>query len=230
MQVTSSMVPVTQSDLQVGKHSPWTIYDKKGKQLINQGQLIHSKRQIDILIQRGFYNPSTTGTGKIISKAAVEVLPDSPFQLLEHIKQHLWQVLVDIVSQKKDDYLARITRIINVIQKLCILNADAALGALLLDKKSSYTSIHPILTTILCELISKKMGISSGARMPVLGAALTGNVGMFYLQGTLSRQKGPLNDIQKQAVHEHPQKSVELLGFSGETEKFLALGPSSWLT
>jgi len=206
-------IQLKETDFIIGESLPWPVYGANGGLLLVQGQVIGSQKLIDGLLKRG---ASRIATAEEISKAqqaeqAEKFSLDSPFNVLDALRVNLQRILTDITSKVDSDYNNRIIKLTKVIQKLCFENSDAALGAIILDQKSAYTNIHPILCAILTELLTRRQKIPDEDRLLYIAAALTQNVGMLELQGELTNQTEKLTEAQSKVIKEHPNISKEIM-------------------
>lgn len=206
-------IQLQDSDLVLGKPLPWPVYDQGGNLLLEKGVALDSVKQKEILLARGMFREFTQEeqTAEIARKEKQKKLFDSPFLMLNAVKQNLSTILSEMSQGVSSDYELRVTKLAKVVQKLCYENADAALGAVLLDQEAPYIYVHPVLCAILSELLNQRRKISVDNRIPFIAAALTQNIGMLTLQEELTHQEGPLTEIQQKAVRAHPYKGVEIL-------------------
>lgn len=215
-------IQIQESDLKLNQPLPWPIFDQDGKLLLKRNEILNNQKQIQNLIERGIFRQSTpeedAKNARLKQKSSIE----SPFVMLNAIKRNLARILHDMQNHLASDYSNRVYKLSKVIQKLCYENADAALGAVLLDQKTEYTRIHPVLCAILVELMSKRLQIPTEQRQSTIAAALTQNIGMLDLQEELTQVSAPLSTEQEQAVKVHPQKSTSIL-------KALKITDQSWL-
>ncbi len=212
-------VQLKADELLIGQPLPWAVYGPDGELLLNPGETITTEHQKYILLTRGLFREATAEEVRRENRQQEYGL-SSPFNVLTTIQQHNHQILSDMVGGVcQPDYARRIIKIVQVIQKLCTENKDAILGAILLDRQSPYTQIHPVLCALLTELLLRKKTVPNSVRQTVVAAALTQNVGMMALQEQLTRQPGSLSTEQKQAIHQHPVNSAMILRRHGITDK-----------
>jgi len=209
-------IQLKDTDFIIGKSLPWPIYSSNGALLLDQGQVLNSQKLIDGLLVRGACR-RPTADDILKAKQAKKTQQDekfsldSPFNVLDALRVNLQRILTDITSNVESDYNDRIIKLTKVIQKLCFENSDAALGAIILDQKSAYTNIHPILCAILTELMTRRQKVPDEDRLLYIAAALTQNVGMLELQGELTNQTEKLTEAQSKTVKEHPNISKEIM-------------------
>jgi len=206
-------IKLQENDFKLGEAVPWPIYGKNGNLLLDQGQVVGSQKLIDGLLVRGVFRKASADEILKAEQAAksAKFSLDSPFNVLDALRINLQRILTDISASVESDYNERLLKIAKVIQKLCFENSDAALGAIILDQKSAYTNIHPILCAILTELMTRRQNIPDEDRLLYIAAALTQNVGMLELQAELTNQTEKLTEEQSKSIKEHPLKSKEIM-------------------
>jgi HD-GYP domain-containing protein (c-di-GMP phosphodiesterase class II) len=219
-------IQLLDDDLVIGTSLHWPVYNEDGELLLKKGYVLQSTRQKQVLLAKGVYRLKATenenaATDQLIQKQAPKKL-HSPIAILNAVKKNLSRILNDMTQGTEDDYIHRVFRLSAVIQKLCYENADAALGALLLDQDALYTQVHPILCALLTDLMGKRQQIPSEDRLPMIAASLTQNIGMLELQEELSRHSGPLTDQQRKIINNHPHKSLEIM-------QSLGIDNNTWL-
>ena len=101
-------------------------------------------------------------------------------------------------------------------QACALLQADADDTLLVLlqalgDTGLSYCATQALLAMVVCELTATKLQVGAGQRQSLRSAALTMNIGMAREQDSLARQAGAPSAWQRALVHEHPQRSAQLL-------------------
>lgn len=202
-------IRLTENELSIDVPLPWPVYAPDGELLLERGQHISSERQKYILLTRGLYREANVDEVKVLEKAKFSL--SSPFNVLDAIRQNLTRILQDMNQLRVGDYNQRVIKVATVIQKLCRQDADAALGAMVLDQEPDYVGIHPVMCAILLELLLSRKNVPAQDRLLYIAAALTQNIGMLELQQKLSKQQSPLTAKQQRKISEHPFKSREIL-------------------
>jgi len=93
---------------------------------------------------------------------------------------------------------------------LVATDADAVLGALLLDDGAPYAEIHPLMVGALCELVGRRLGLAAPLRLRLLAAVFSCNLALVPVQAALAGA-GPLDAALETAVRAHPEDSHALL-------------------
>lgn len=198
------------SDLSIGAPLPWPVYAEDGELLLNKGQSLSSEHQKHILLTRGLYRQASQNEVNELEKQAKFSL-NSPFNVLNAIRQNVTRILEDMQQSIECDYMRRVYKVASVIQKLCQDNTDAVLGAIILDQEARYTQIHPVMCSVLTELLLRRYRLPPQDRLHYIAAALTQNIGMLRLQEELSKQSSPLTNDQREAIRKHPGNSYQIL-------------------
>jgi HD-GYP domain-containing protein (c-di-GMP phosphodiesterase class II) len=214
-------IKILESDLVIGDPLAWPIYGEEGHLLLNEGYILKTENQKNVLLSKELYrNPTLQEIEDEKIKVAAQPLPEvSPFETLESIKSTLRDIILNIYKNMKADYNRTILDLAGDVQNLCRDNVDPALGALILDQEAHYIDLHPILCAILIEKLTKRRKIPEQDRLPFIAAALTQNIGMWHEQDILSTQTTPLSDKQRKVINEHPYKSREIMKTVGIDDK-----------
>jgi HD-GYP domain-containing protein (c-di-GMP phosphodiesterase class II) len=216
-------IRIKQGDIIVGQKLPWPVYDVEEALLLQESTLIASVKQLNVLLEKGLYRGLTTEEAqenKELKKRqdAAEKrkkVTDNPFDMKNSCAKKTEQLLGDLASGIKTDVVEITLHISNQIRHCCQRNANATLAAVHLSEEFSYSVLHPLHTTILCELLMRRLNFTDTQKQTVMSASLTMNVGMYELQNQLFSQAEPLTDAQKKAINEHPEKSVSILKAAG---------------
>ncbi len=204
-------VRVKDGEIFVGKALAWSTYDRNGRLLLQRGETIASRRQLEILLRRGLYRHDNDHARDDPSQSEA---PVSPFELLGDLRQRI-AALTGAIVRAQPESRDRADRLINDLQSLCDRAPDAALGSIHLFKDAHYSVCHPLHSAILCELIGKRISFDDARRKSVIGAALTQNVAMSELQDRLRRQRETVTATQRTAINAHPEGSVDMLRRAG---------------
>lgn len=211
----SNIELVSTGDIEVGTALPWAVYDSGGVLLLKKGMVITTERQLQILLSRGLYRSASEN---LPNNEPIKALEDntSPFVYLADFCHRLSQAF-SAIRMKNEDAEKRIVKLATEIQKLCLRDADALIGAVHLEHDADYVLHHPLHVAILCEIFTRYLEIPEPERLYCICAALTANVSILELQTILHTQSGPMSEQQKADMNSHPQRSVEMLKAAGIT-------------
>lgn len=135
--------------------------------------------------------------------------------LISNLKHTL---LTAIKSPEQIDLPARIAKIATGIQLLCGEDLDGALAAPQLDGHNPYIVVHQVMGAILTEVMGWYADLAPEQRLPLVCAALTRDIGQLTLQSEIDKIEGPLPEMLKAAMREHPLRSAEILTRAGVQE------------
>ncbi len=228
-------VSVKPGEITVGKKLPWPVYDSEETLLLQEQSIISSEKQLNILLEKGLYRGLTPTEKKQQEqqekqKAIAEQRNrtiNNPFEMENSCALETQNLLDQLSTMAATGLQLDVSETTQYISKqishCCKVDANSTLAAVHLAEKFSYSSLHPLHTAILCELLMRRLSFSNEQKQTVISAALTMNIGMYELQNELFSQTTPLTDEQKQRIQQHPQTSVEMLKAAGVTD-------SHWLT
>lgn len=204
-------IRVKEGEICVGKALPWAAYDRNGRLLLQRGETIHSRRQLEILFKRGLYRRAEEHAR---DDTPLQHAQANPFELLADFRQRTAGLTASFLLGQPEA-VERARRLAVDLQNLCAQESDAALGSVHLCKDAPYSVCHPLHTAILCELVGSRCGYDQDTRLSLLCAALTQNLAMSELHDRLRRHAGPLVPEQQAVVDAHPQRSVDMLRQAG---------------
>lgn len=217
---------VIKADIRLGEPLPYSVYDKSGILLLRAGFKINLQRHLDVLIEKGLYcrpeeaaaahrsqgagsDCPVVGRGDAAAAAAAEA--ENTFDTLDTAKLRLHRLFEQYRQGRREEFLSRIEDIALTVQEACTHDTDAALANLHLDYDNSYAVVHHMQAAVLCELIGKTLGVKEEARLTLIKAALTHDLGLIDIQDRLDRQTDALTAEQKERIARHPVDSVRQL-------------------
>ncbi len=206
---------IGQHVISVGEALPWPLYDLEGRLLLEAGEIIRSRRQMDALVRRGIRgDPPKTETPSVVvtpRPKGQEIEDDaSPFERLDGVVRRLRGVFRFVIEGREEGG-ERLLSVVKDLRDLFKFNPDAMIGAVHLSHEYDYTLCHPIHCAILCEMMGHVLSYEDSRINSLVGAALTQNLGMLKLQETLQDQAAPLSDAQRQEIRVHPALGVQIL-------------------
>lgn len=102
------------------------------------------------------------------------------------------------------------------VQSACKANRFGTLAALHLNRNPGYQQVKELFAAVLCELMGQRLGMSPSARLLLICAAFTQDIGMLDLQDEkLDKQVCGLTDAQKRLVSKHPHTGRQILERAG---------------
>ncbi|QWR76399.1 HD domain-containing phosphohydrolase [Candidatus Magnetomonas plexicatena] len=211
------------SGAMVGKPLDRPLYDENGQLMLGRGYVVTDK---DIARISRALVVDAEGDDVIPEEDEdidIEKIVDSdlPFENLDLLSIKIDGLFENLTREK--EFQKKIRNSAKIVQDVCSIDEDLALGTIMLEHDSRYTVKHPIHTAIVCEIVAKKQGWSQEGRSSLICAALTMNVGMVELQERLHFQEEALSPYQKEEINRHPLEGVKLL-------KRLGITDDQWLT
>ena len=201
------------------------VFNKQGTLLAEKGTLLSSEQVEKILNLDEIFTKDralkSALTGRNNTKDESNVIykmapPLKRLTALEKILHEINDHPEDPLSQSK------LLTAVNRLQSICEKSPDAAIAKIITDDNKDYAIRHAIHTAILCELSGQHLNWEADERRHIIGAALTMNISLGYLQNKLLDQAQPLSLDQQKIIHEHPGKSVQML-------KKMGISNPTWL-
>lgn len=209
---------LSMSDLVIGEPLPWDVYGDDRKLLLRKGQIVASVHQIEGLVQRGLFTDVQI-TDKALHDAdqSRKIEAPSALRLINLALKRLERLLYGL--QNETDAQAKIFEVAKAIGFACNINAEVALGCILLNQDAgNYAVRHSVDTAVVSLLVARAMKKTPDEVVKIVAAALTMNIGMLRQQDQLRNQEGPLAEKDVEFIRKHPQESVNLLRQAGITD------------
>lgn len=205
--------------LEIGKPLNFNVYDIDGSLLLSRETNVDTPTQIDALVSRGVQIDIAEVSDRIDVAAYVpaEMLPA------------LWQdVSARIVSLLQNQPLERFEETLDVAcgpleimirrdPDLAILNAVRN-G---LEDRRSYGMVHSMHAAVVSMLIAARLNWSSGDVTRAGKTALSMNVSILRLLGSLALRRADPRPHEQAALLAHPVRSREMLEEAGVTDRDL---------
>jgi hypothetical protein len=211
--------------LSPGQPLPWGVRDAGGRLLLGQGHPIESEEMLAALLDRGvFVDAQEAAAERAASAPPAPPAPvgppepsaqATPFERWERLCANLGPLLSNPLEKL---FLQRVREAAVHVQALSEMNTDLLLFMILRQdhgRFETYGVTHALHVACVCSLLAQRLGWDRHDQERVVGAALTMNIAMIELQGTLARQAGPPSRRQRELIHEHPQQAVRLLRTAG---------------
>ena len=222
------MLRLPRSKVQLGARLPWNVRDDAGQLLLSRGHIVESEHQLDQLLERGAFVDAEEVKALVSQVTARASQPAAHhlnlFGLWDKATQDFQKVLAATTPHADlptwiDQFACHITELVNS-------NADIGIYRCVRQEQSPtfyYGYAHSIHVATLCLLLSRHLDWPEQKSMSLVKAALTMNLPILGLQGQMAVQDFPMRDKQREQIHEHPQRSHDLLAQAGVTDQ-------DWLT
>jgi HD-GYP domain-containing protein (c-di-GMP phosphodiesterase class II) len=202
--------------IQLGAPVPFNIRGPDHTLLLARGQVIRDDEQLDALFERSAVVDADE------AKSPRDQIIEAPIESLPA----LWSGCIDRVGRTLrapalPEFARSLGEAAEPVLALVERDPDLAIFQVVRQEaagKSSYGIAHSVHTAIASYLVAQRMGWDTACVERVFKAALTMNLAMLELQGRLATQVTPLTAAQRDAIHEHPVRSAELLESSGVTD------------
>jgi len=209
----SKLVLLSKSAIQANQPLLFPIYNRKRNIIAEKGVVLSSAQVKKILEVSEVFTIDQALKSAAISNGTqndkdVNKQITFPHQRLSSVEDTLQSICEypssSTASSKLINSIAR-------LQSVCKKSPDAAIAKIITDTNDNYAVRHALHTAILCELAATHLRWSTEKRSYLVGAALTMNLSLGFMQDELLDQAKPLNKSQKQIIHDHPTDSVEML-------------------
>lgn len=209
----------------VGEALPFRVLEAQGRLLLNQGQVVASERQLEMLVERGAWveRPRVEEVRKARGGTTVPVSHaqrQQTFFDLWDTWAHDFNDLVRRVPRERalpGEFEAAADALLTLIRR----DSDVALFVCVRQdgmKPALYPSWHSMHCAVSATLTAMQLGWPEDDLRRVTRAALTMNIGMVELQATLAEQRDPPSNKQSQFVRGHPHASADVLRKLGVTD------------
>ena len=202
----------------IGSPLPFNVRNADHTLLLARGHVILHAAQLQALFERGALvdlDELKTPLDRV-REATAQQLP----ALWEHCMGRVGETLQHCSHA---GFGAALDEVSQPVLGLVERDPDLAIFQVLRQDANAHTAYgldHSVHTAITAFLVAQRLGWDSHSVQTVFKAALTMNVSMLELQGTLAMQNEPVSAEQRSAIHSHPLRSVEMLELAGITDPF----------
>ena len=196
--------------IHLGLPLEFDLFDRHANLLLRQGAVIETEQIIESLMRCGAYfytgpnltqyHPPTAETNAGSYHLVCSLLAELEgiyYQLDQPPQQQLFPSAIEGLVEK--------------IQEASAHGASALLGTTQLIIHGPGALLHALHCALICEIAGDRLEWDNQDRKSLIAAALTQNVGLWGVLGTLEKQDSPLTGSQQALVKEHPKRSVEIL-------------------
>lgn len=218
--------PVTQ-ELELNQPIPWPIYDRDGLILVKQGEILYSKKQLKLLLDRSAFlleghkhKSANQHEQQDHQNTGLRRAFQNPFHHIDQLADEL-TFTFNQIRKKSKDAVARLKLCYDMVEELIDRDAEAALGAIHLYRKHKNAISKPIYSALLAEVLCRRLNYEAFAKETVVSASMVCNIASLTYQSKLDMQSEPLTDEQINKVKKHPEESVLMLHTSHFDNKYL---------
>jgi HD-GYP domain-containing protein (c-di-GMP phosphodiesterase class II) len=212
------LIPLSQvsSALHAGVTLPWGVRDGNGTLLLSRGHVLTDDRAVEVLLERGVYVDAA-------EVASVSNQGESAKQESMTVRWSAAEARLSTILKAVTDplFLARLHESIVQIAALADGNVDLLIFLILRHDHSrplNYGVVHSLHTAAICSLLSRRKSWEEAQRRSLIGAALTMNIAMLELQGSLAARAGRPSEAEQLLIQQHSTDAGALLRAAGLTD------------
>ncbi len=206
-----------------GRPLPFAIRDTAGRLLLARGQLLESEDQLQTLLDREANIDDAELAGLAEPGDALPRLDRARgAELVGHWNNTFDQVGRVLRAAPSADFTRALDRAAQPVLALVERDPDLALLQVVRQEaggEQSYASRHAVHTAIASGLAARRLGWSEDELLRACRAALTMNLAMVELQNRLATQVTPPTPLQRQQIHNHPERGAQMLELAGVTDR-----------
>lgn len=212
--------------IRLGVALPFRVLDSLERLLLNEGQVIGSERQMDLLMDRGAWVDRKLVEEHRTRQGPVGVAPLINIKritsLFDRWERALWDLdgvlrgtakgaasVLDWTSLA-DETIALIDRDVDVALYMAVRQEDRRFAL--------YPLAHSLHCAVLGLLAARNAGWPPERQHRVVGAALSMNVAMLDLQALMAEQDTPPTQRQLDQIRSHPLLGAQMLRQAGVTD------------
>jgi len=212
------LLKLVQNLVRLGEPLPWGVRDAQGNLLLAQGYVIANSAQLTAILERGAF--VDVEEVKAAAKRAADaekrkLRPVSIFTLWDRV---LWQLDRLLRGSTEPDFNTRADELARHIILLTERDADIAIYLTVMQdpkRLAIYGLAHSVHCAMIGLLMGRRLGWDEAEVLRLMKAALTMNIAMLDLQGSLAVQGNEPTETQALTIREHPAKGAEMLRAAG---------------
>ena len=204
--------------VRVGRPLPFNVRDADRSLLLARGHVVESAQQMFALFERGALvdldEVKAADTDAEVARAPREQLPSMWSHCMEDVGRAL-------LASPHAGYTGALEDAAAPVLALIERDPDLAIFQVLRQEKNDllqYGVTHSVHAAITVHMVAQRLQWDAATIQSLFKAALTMNLSMLELQGRLARQTTPLTDAQREEIHTHPERSVQMLELAGVTD------------
>lgn len=205
----------------LGQPLAFSVRDTDRTLLLARGQVIADEDQLNALMRRG----ALVEVHELTESIRQPGRPSSAAYLRDRLPEEWNRGLQDVrnaLSATPDRLADALDGATVLLLSLIDSSPEVALAQVVRQPESGgghYGVTHSLHAATACHAAARYLGWGPDDQRLAFQAALTMNLGMLDLQARLSSQVSPLTSMQREAINEHPIRSVEMLDAAGIQER-----------
>lgn len=210
---------IREDQLSVGAPLPFDAFDSRGVLLMRKGSIVASQAQLERLIESGLYSDDPAPRPReAMPPGAVPVQQIGPgISVIRQLAQARTRAEHLLCNTDVATFVPQVRELAGAIRAAATLDADAALGNIVLSHGTHYPSRHAVNCSAIGSLLLARLEVTEDEIDDCLCALLTMNVSTIDLQVELYQQQAALSNAQKIDTVGHPARSAEQLRARGVT-------------
>lgn len=205
-----------QNCIELGQPLQFSVRDEGHLLLLAKGQVIADQRQLEDLFQRGALVEVDELAGLL--PAARRQTPSLRSGPLPRAWEDCGQKMREVFATETSALAGAIDEATDQLLALIQAAPDVALAQVVRQPSGGgghYGVRHSIHAATASQAAARFLGWSDADQRRAFQAALTMNIAMVDLQARLATQVSPLTARQREAIHEHPHRSAQMLAEAG---------------
>ena len=205
--------PLSKSAVRPNRPLLFPVYNQQGTLLAERGTTL-TESQINTISEASEIFTLHRSLRSAVISDNIRESTDEILKLPPPLKRltEIEKILNDIYTHSEESIsLSKVLTSINRLQNICAKSPDAAIAKIITDSTKNYAVRHALHTAILCELTATHLDWPLEKKRNLLGAALTMNLSLGFIQDDLLDQPQPLSLEQQAIIQNHPTMSVEII-------------------
>lgn len=207
-----------QNCIELGQPLPFSVRDTSQQLLLARGQVIADEQQLEDLFHRGAMVEVEELAGLLqpARRSARGPRADQLPGAWDRCSHDMRQVL----SAAPDQLAGAVDQVTDQLLALIQAAPEVALAQVVRQPEGGghYGITHSIHAATACQAAARFLGWNPDDQRRAFQAALTMNIAMADLQARLATQVSPLTARQREAIHDHPARGVQMLSEAGITD------------
>ena len=208
-----AQLSTVQHRVRLGAPLPFNVRDADKTLLLARGQQVESNDQLSALFLRG----------ALVDLAELQTARDEIMKAPRDLLPGLWAKCLSQVSQTlleppAETFTAVLDEAAGPVQALIERDPDLAIFQVLRQGNNAnvaYGAQRSLQAAITAFLVAQRLAWDAAMCERLFKVALTMNLSMLELQGTLAKQTVPPSPAQRAELQTHPMRSVRMLELAG---------------
>jgi HD-GYP domain-containing protein (c-di-GMP phosphodiesterase class II) len=227
---SSTKQPITADLIDLGQPLPVDVYDSRDRLLLRRGAVVSSPAQFERLLQDGLYGDAAQ-VAALLERRAPMALPKAALPSYAASRIRVTAVLADVkralqtllATPPATGFAQRLAPLVATLQRAVVLDVDAALGQIALDRSATPAVRHLVNCGVMVAALLLRRAAPAAEVDATIAAALTMNLTSTALQDVLYGQAGAPDAVQQAVIQAHPAAAHERL-------RALGVDDATWLS